>query len=105
MIVEQGCTGAVRFEGGGDERNWRMKIDPRASRYVSVEPGRKIWSLSDIPNPAALFNATIVVQDIGDGRAAFARSDGTNWYFSPMETTPLPKSAARASARPRPPGQ
>ncbi len=105
VIVEQGCTGAVRFEGGGDERNWRMKIDPRVARYVSVEPGRKVWSLSDLPNPAALFNATIVIQDIGDGRAAFARSDGTNWFFSPMETTPLPKPVRRATAKPRPPGQ
>jgi hypothetical protein len=95
VIVEQGCTGAVRFEGGGDERNWRMKIDPRAARYVSVEPGRKVWSLAELPNPASLINATIVITDIGDGRAAFARSDGSNWFFSPMETTPLAKRAVQ----------
>jgi len=102
VIVEQGCTGAVRFEGGGDERNWRMKIDPRVTRYVSVESGRKVWSLSELPNAAALINATIVVTDIGDGRSAFARSDGTNWFFSPMETAPLAK---RVVTKATPPAQ
>ncbi|MGE3747860.1 MAG: hypothetical protein AB7G25_19410, partial [Sphingomonadaceae bacterium] len=67
-----------------------------------VEPGRKVWLLSELPDPASLLNATIVIPDIGDGRAAFARSDGTNWYYSPMETAPLPHAPAKVNAKARP---
>lgn len=89
VTVEAGCTGAVRFEPGGDQRNWKIRVHPSVVHYLTVEPGRKVWSLADLPNPAALVNATIVIRQLADGRAAFARSDGTAWYYTPMEPVPL----------------
>jgi hypothetical protein len=102
LIVERGCTGAIKFDGAGDERNWRLLVDPHAARFVTVEPGRKVWQMFELPDPASLINATIVIQDIGDGRAAFARSDGANWFFTPMEARPLPKPPAKVNAKARP---
>ena len=77
-------------------------------RYVlakcmdQVVSGRKVWQMFELPDPASLINATIVIQDIGDGRAAFARSDGANWFFTPMEARPLPKPPAKVNAKARP---
>ena len=102
LIVERGCSGAIKFDGAGDERNWRLSVHPHAARFVTVEPGRKVWLLSELPDPASLLNATIVIPDIGDGRAAFARSDGANWYYSPMESAPLGPAPAKVNAKPRP---
>lgn len=91
LIVERGVTGPVRVDGSGDERVWRHDIDPIVAHYVSVDPGKRLWSINDMPDPAALLNSLIVIRDLGDGRSALARSDGRDWYIAPFEKLPLPR--------------
>jgi len=90
VAVEKTCSGPVKFDGSGEERVWRFKVDPQVAHFVTVESGQRTWSINAMPNAAALFNSLIVVRQSGDGQCALARSDGRDWHSVSLQKMSLP---------------